>query len=39
MSLILEELRYGSIDPHESIPVDKQRLSLMSRNRENLKRL
>lgn len=36
MSSIFEDLWYGNIDPHESIPVDKQRLSLMSRNREKL---
>lgn len=36
MSLILEELWYGNIDPHESIPVDKKLLSLMGRNREKL---
>lgn len=36
MSSILEELWYGNISPHESIPVDKQLLSLMGRNREKL---
>ena len=36
MSPILEELWYGNIEPHESISVDKQILSLMGRNREKL---
>ena len=36
MSSILEELWYGNIAPHESIPVDKRLLSLMGRNREKL---
>ena len=36
MSSILTELWYGNIDPHESILVDKQILSLMGRNRERL---
>ena len=36
MSSILEELWYGNIEPHEEIPVNKQLLSLMGRNREKL---
>lgn len=36
MSSIIEELWYGNVAPHESIPVDKRLLSLMSRNREKL---
>lgn len=36
MSSILEELWYGNISPHEAIPVDKQFLSLMGKNREKL---
>lgn len=36
MSSIFEELWNGNIAPYESIPVDKQLLSLMGRNRERL---
>ena len=36
MSSILKEMWYGNIAPHDSIPVDKQLLSLMGRNREKL---
>ena len=36
MNSILTELWYGNIDPHESIPLDKQLLSLMGRNREKI---